>query len=135
MQLAIIGSHPLVSGSLDDEFYFHQQLLIKSLSKHTVLLQPSSIFEQEIPDHLNVPCCLLQLRDMCRVGKLNPFDLGNVFEEWLDRYVLRFVVTPIQNQRGDVYLVKIIDDAPSFERTNNVELVWSVPSQVSKVRA
>lgn len=89
------------------------------------------MLEQEIPNHLVVPFCLLQLRDMRRLGKLNPFDLGNVFEVWFDGHVMRFVVTPIQKQRRDVYLVKIIDDAPSFERTNNVELVWSVPSQAS----
>lgn len=64
---------------------------------------------------------------MGRIGKLDPLDLGNVFEVWFDGHILCFVITPIQKQRRDVYLVEIINDAPGLERTDDVELVWSVP--------
>ena len=60
------------------------------------MLHLFSILEQEVSDHLHEPFCLLQLRDMRRVGKLNPFDLGNALEVWFDDHVMRFVVTPVQ---------------------------------------
>lgn len=93
-----------------------------------------SILEQKVPHHLHEPFSLLQLRHMGRVGKLNPSDFGNVSEIRFNDNVMCFVVTPVQKQRRDVDFVEVIDNAPSFERADDVEFVWTIPSRVSEVR-